>query len=87
MIMVLKMVILSKMMMVMIKVPIDMIMVLKIGIEQIEHCPYMIVMIVSKMMINDGDDHYSAQDDDVGDDQRCWGMQVGGQKQTPATPL
>ena len=34
-----------------------------------------------------GDDHYSAQDDDVGDDQRCWGMQVGGQKQTPATPL
>ena len=34
-----------------------------------------------------GNDHYSAQDDDVGDDQRCWGMQVGGQKQTPATPL
>ena len=71
-----------------------MIMVLKI-----EHCPCMIVMIVSKIMINDGDDHYSAQDDDagddhysvqdddVGDDQRCWGMQVGGQKQTPATPL
>ena len=23
-----------------------------------------------------GNDHYSAQDDDVGDDQRCWGMQV-----------
>ena len=45
--MVLKMVIVSKMMFVMIKVPIDMILVLKIGIEQIEHCPYMIVMIVS----------------------------------------
>ena len=23
-----------------------------------------------------GNDHYSAQDDNVGDDQRCWGMQV-----------
>ena len=46
-----KMVIVSMKMFVMIKVPIDMIMVLKIGIEQIEPCPYLIVMIVSKMML------------------------------------
>ena len=39
-----KMVIVSMKMFVMIKVPIDMIMVLKIGIEQIEPCPYLIVM-------------------------------------------
>ena len=72
--MVLKMVIVSKMMFVMIK----------IGIEQIEHCPY----DYDDCQQDDvGDDHYSVQDDDVGDDQRCWGMQVGGQKQTPATPL
>ena len=78
------MMIVSKMMLVMIKVPIDMILVLKIGIEQIEHCPY----DYGDCQQDDvGGDHYSVQDDDVGDDQRCWGMQVGGQKQTPATPL
>ena len=73
-----------------------MILVLKIGIEQIEHCPYDYDDCQQDGVGDDhysvqdddvGDDHYSVQDDDVGDDQRCWGMQVGGQKQTPATPL
>ena len=42
-----------------------MILVLKIGIEQIEHCPY---DHDDCQQDGVGDDHYSVQDDDVGDD-------------------